>query len=132
MNSSYTFKNKADFLVMAIDGSYDYWDFIKYPKVILRKCQSAKIFKVLVDLIPVSYTELPTIELFFLGETLAEVLRDRVKIALVWKGNEQEQFLELVATNRAANMRVFDSIKIAEYWLLHDKEGEPSNLFNVS
>lgn len=131
MNSTYSFKNKAAFLVMSIDGDYDYWDFIKYPKIILRKCQAAKVYKVLVDLIPVAYTDLPTIELFFLGETMAEILRDKVKLALVWKGNEQEQFLELVATNRAANMRVFDSVKIAEYWLLHDKEDEPTNLFKV-
>ncbi|MCE2612038.1 hypothetical protein LVD13_03575 [Flavobacteriaceae bacterium D16] len=131
MNSTYAFKNKAEFLVMSIDGIYDYWDFIKYPKIIMRKCQSVKIYKVLVDLIPVSYADLPTIELFFLGETMAEVLRDKVKLALVWKGNEQEQFLELVANNRAGNLRVFDSIKIAEYWLLHDKEDEPSNLFQM-
>ncbi|MDX1314333.1 MAG: hypothetical protein R3356_02425 [Eudoraea sp.] len=131
MHSTYTFKNKADFLVMSIEGVYDYWDFIKYPKIILRKCQSAKINKVLVDLIPVAYSDLPTIELFFLGETMAEILRDKVKLALVWKGSEQEQFLELVATNRAANMRVFDSVKIAEYWLLHDHEGQPTNPFRL-
>ena len=131
MHSTYTFKNKVHFLVMSIDGVYDYWDFIKYPKIILRKCQSAQVYKVLVDLIPVSYTDLPTIELFFLGETMAEILRDKVKLALVWKGNEQEQFLELVATNRAANMRVFDSVKIAEYWLLHDHEDQPSDIFKV-
>ena len=131
MNSTYTFKNKVQFLVMSIEGGYEYWDFIKYPKIILRKCQSAQVNKVLVDLIPVSYTELPTIELFFLGETLAEILRDKAKLALVWKGNEEEQFLELVATNRAAHMRVFDSVKIAEYWLLHDHEDQPSDIFKV-
>ncbi|MCX2719493.1 hypothetical protein [Lentiprolixibacter aurantiacus] len=131
MNSTYAFKNKVQFLVMSIDGIYDYWDFIKYPKVILRKCQSAQVYRVLVDLIPVSYTELPTIELFFLGEIIAEVLRDKVKLALVWKGKEEEQFLEQVATNRAANMRIFDSVKIAEYWLLHDHEVQTSNPHKV-
>ena len=118
------------FLVMTISGQYDYWDFIQYPKVILRKCKADNIFKVLVDCIPVRYAEIPTIEMFFLGESLAEVLRDRVKLACVWNGNKEEEFLELVATNRAANFRIFDSIKIAEMWLLHDKEGEPSNLFH--
>ncbi len=117
---------------MTISGQYDYWDFIQYPKVILRKCKSENIFKVLVDCIPVKYTEIPTIEMFFLGESLAEVLRDRVKLACVWNTNEQEAFLEQVATNRAANFRMFHSIKIAELWLLHDKEEEPSNLFQNS
>lgn len=131
MKSTYSFRNKVHFLVMSIDGAYDYRDFIKYPKVILRKCQAMQVYKVLVDLIPVSYKELPTIELFFLGETMAEVLRDKVKLALVWKRSEEEQFLELVATNRAAHMRVFDSVKLAEYWLLHDHEDQPSGIFKV-
>ena len=131
MNSSYAFKNKLQFLVMTINGRYDYWDFIQYPKVILRKCKTEGIYKVLVDLVPVTYTEIPTIELFFLGEAVAEVLRDRVKLALVWVGDNKDELLELVAVNRAANMRIFESTKIAELWLLHDKEGEPSNLFQI-
>ena len=131
MHSTYTFKNKADFLVMSVEGIYDYWDFIKYPKIILRKCQAAQVYKVLVDLIPVSYTELPTIELFFLGETMAEILKGRVKFALVRKGNEEELFLEQVATNRNVDMRIFDSIKIAEHWLLHDHEDHPTSFLKV-
>ena len=131
MNSSYVFKNKLQFLVMTINGRYDYWDFIQYPKIILRKCQSEDVYKVLVDLVPVTYTEIPTIELFFLGEAVAEVLRDRVKLALVWVGDNRDQLLELVAVNRASNMRIFESTKIAELWLLQDKEGEPSNLFQI-
>jgi len=131
MNSSYVFKNKLQFLVMTISGRYDYWDFIQYPKIILRKCQSETVYKVLVDLVPVTYTEIPTIEIFFLGETVAEVLRDRVKLALVWVGDNRDQLLELVAVNRAANVRIFESTKVAEMWLLQDQEGEPSNLFKI-
>ena len=116
---------------MTISGSYDYWDFIQYPKIILRKCQSEDVYKVLVDLVPITYTEIPTIEIFFLGETVAEILRDRVKLALVWVGDSRDELLELVAVNRAANVRIFDSTKMAELWLLQDPEGEPSNLFKI-
>lgn len=129
MKSVYSFIRKPEFLAMSISGIYDYWDFIKYPKIIYKKCVSEQIFKVLVDVVPVTYAEIPTIELFFLGETLAEILRDRVKMALIWDGQQQENFLEIVATNRAANLRVFEKVKPAEYWLLFDKEDEPSNLF---
>ncbi len=129
MKSVYSFIRKPDFLAMSISGTYDYWDFIKYPKIINKKCVSEQVYKVLVDVVPVTYTEIPTIELFFLGETLAEIFRDRVKMALVWDGQQQDNLLEIVATNRAANLKVFKKVRPAEYWLLFDKEDEPSNLF---
>ena len=129
MRSSYAFKNKGDFLVMTITGQYDYWDFIKYPIIIRKKCEAEDINKVLVDLILVRYTDIPTIELFFLGEILAETLRDKIKMAIVWAGENQESLLQTVATNRAACLRIFETTKTAEFWLRHNKEDEPLDLF---
>jgi hypothetical protein len=131
MPSNYTFKNKGDFLVMTIKGDYHYWEFIKYPKIIRKKCEEWNNYKVLVDLILVTYKEIPTIELFFLGEILADTLRDKIKMALVWTGKDQKLFLQAVANNRAACLRIFEITKTAEYWLLYDREDEPLDLYKA-
>lgn len=131
MRSSYAFKDKGDFLVMTIKGYYDYWEFIKYPKIIKKKCEEFQNNKVLVDLILVKYNEIPTIELFFLGEILADTLRDKIKMALVWTGKDEKLFLQAVANNRAACLRIFEITKTAEFWLLYDREDEPLDLFKT-
>ena len=127
MKSSYTFEVKETHLEMQIIGLYDYWDFIDYPGIIRAHCDAEGKFRVIVDLLGVTYEELPTLEMFFLGEKLAEKLRDRVKIALVWQKGTQNYFLENVATNRAASIRIFDTLLIARTWLLFDLEDEPFN-----
>ena len=128
MYSTYNFKDKGDFLVMTIKGDYRYREFIKYPKIILNICEELNCNKILVDLILVSYKEIPTIELFFLGEILADTLRDKIKMAIVWTGKDEKLFLQAVANNRAACLRIFDITKTAEFWLLYDREDEPLDL----
>ena len=125
MKSSYSFDVKDTHLEMRIIGPYDYWEFIDYPGIIRTHCEAVAKFRIVVDMIGVTYKELPTLELFFLGEKLAEKLRDRIKIALVWHGDTQEYFLENVAANRAASIRIFDTILKARTWLLFDLEDEP-------
>lgn len=127
MNSRYSVESHSGFLLMRIAGAYNYWDFIQYPHIIRRHCEEAGIFKILVDVVAVTYSEIPTLELFFMGEKLAEVLRDRVKIAIIWHGDPASHFLEKVAVNRAAAIRVFDSSEAAASWLLFDLEDEPFN-----
>jgi hypothetical protein len=127
MSSRYSFEAGNGYLVMRIAGSYDYWDFIQYPKIIRTECEARGIFRILVDVVAVTYLELPTLELFFLGEKVAEVLRDRIKIALVWHGGARDNFLQTVAANRAAAIRIFESTDTARIWLLYDHEDEPFN-----
>jgi len=129
MRSSYTFENKHDYLVMTVAGDYHYWDFVEYPKIARRKCEAENINRILVDLLLVKYTEIPTIELFFLGEILAETIRNRIKMAIVWTGDNYDRFLQTVATNRSARLRIFDLKKTAEFWLLYDNKNEPFDLF---
>jgi hypothetical protein len=127
MKSSYSFEAKETHLEMKISGAYDYWEFIDYPGIIRAQCERVGKFRVIVDMTSVTYDELPTLEMFFLGEKLAEKLRDRVKIALVWRKGQQDYFLENVAANRAASIRTFDTILKARTWLLFDLEDEPFN-----
>jgi len=110
---------------MRIAGPYDYWEFIQYPALIRKKCEALEEYRVLIDLVAVTYTELPTLELFFIGEKVAEVLRDRVKVAMVWHGDTREDFLQTVASNRAASIRIFQDTETAAVWLLYDHEDEP-------
>lgn len=127
MSSRYAFESKIDYLVMRIAGKYDYWDFVQYPRIIRTACEESGIYRIMVDVVAVTFSELPTLELFFLGEKVAEVLRDRVKIALIWHGDTRDGFLETVAVNRAAAIRIFDSTEPAKLWLLYDHEDEPFN-----
>jgi len=127
MSSRYAFESKNEYLVMRIAGRYDYWDFIQYPKIIRAACEEREVYRIMVDVVAVTYTELPTLELFFLGEKVAEVLRDRVKTALIWHGDTRDGFMETVAVNREAAIRIFDSTETAKIWLLYDHEDEPFN-----
>ncbi len=126
MESKYVIIERTNHLVMTISGPYSYWEFITYPEIIRQSCETAEIFRIIVDLTAVLYKELTTVELFFLGEKLAERLGKRVKIALIWNGKKESEFLETVATNRRANIRVFATCSRARQWLLFDHEDEPS------
>jgi len=86
---------------------------------------SARIYKILVDLRDLEIVKMPVVEQFFIGEHIAEVFKDHIKIAIVWNGLYHSRFFQSVATNRAALLRVFRSEKNAEIWLLRDKENEP-------
>lgn len=130
MKCSYRFKETDTYLEMEITGPYDYWEFINFPEIIRRKCKALQTFKIIVDVIEVTYVELPILELFFLGEKLAEKLRDRIKIALLWHGDTRDYFLQNVAANRAASIRIFHTPEDAMDWLLFDHEDEPFNFKN--
>ncbi len=125
MYTRYSLDQREDFLEMNITGEYQYWDLIKYPKIIRNQCLKVRIHKILVDLRQLKIDKMPIVEQFFLGEHIAEVLKDHIKIAIVWNGLYHSRFFQSVATNRAALLRVFRSEKNAEIWLLRDKENEP-------
>ena len=119
MVSSFSVEYKKDYLAMIVEGTYDYWDFMQYPQLILKACKEYQCNKMLVDLTPIKAEEIALIELFFLGEKIAKVLGTKVMLALIWKSESLSDFLVDVATNRSARLKVFDNKKRAEYWLLH-------------
>lgn len=125
MGSLYSFEKENNYLVMTITGDYSYEDFIKYPKIIRNECLKEKKYKILVNVIQVVKTKIPLVELFFLGEHIANVLRDHIKLALVWDGETHNRFLQKVANNRQAMIRTFESEVNAKIWLMHDHEDEP-------
>ena len=130
MYTTHSFQLHREYLAMNISGRYHYWDLIRYPKIIRNHCLKERVFKVLLDATDLTIGEMPVVEQFFLGEHIAEVLRDHIKLAIVWNGLYHSRFFQSVATNRAALLRVFRSARNAEIWLIHDKENEPINLNN--
>ena len=111
---------KKKYLVITVTGLYQYWDFIKYPDHILDTCNTHGIYKVLVDVRLVKAEDIAMIELFFIGEKIADVLTTKVKLAIVWKKESLSEFLVDVATNRSAFLRVFETPQRAEFWLLNN------------
>lgn len=125
MSSLYSVEKEKNILIMTISGKYSYVDFIKYPKIIRNECIKEKRNKIIVNVTPVYKSDIPLVELFFLGEQIANVLKDHFKVALIWDGENHNRFLQKVATNRLALIRTFDSLENAKAWLIHDREDEP-------
>ncbi|MFT5943462.1 MAG: hypothetical protein ACI9AV_000069 [Sediminicola sp.] len=114
---------------MKINGSYLFQDFIRMPEIILDSCQSNKIYRMLLDGGELEDTDAPTIDRFFIGEKIAEILRSKVKLAVVWPPYHMDKLTESVAINRAAYMRMFVEPKEAKKWLLDKGAEEPGELF---
>ncbi|WP_372946333.1 hypothetical protein [Muriicola sp.] len=117
MVSSYSIQKNRDYLEMIVEGTYDYWEFLEYPRFIRNSCDEHRCSKVLIDVTPVKAQEVSLIELFFLGEQIAKVVGDKIMIALLWKRESLSDFLVDVVTNRNTQLKVFDDLKIARYWL---------------
>tara|TARA_R110002051_G_scaffold209392_3_gene275234 strand:- start:4065 stop:4412 length:348 start_codon:yes stop_codon:yes gene_type:complete len=114
---------------MKIKGSYSFQDFVQMPKIILLECQSHGIYKILIRGEDLKNTDAPTIDRFFIGEKIAEVLRSKVKLAVVWPPIHMNKLTENVAVNRAAYMRMFVEPTEAKKWLLDKDAKEPGDLF---
>ncbi len=129
LKCTYTFENKRDHLVLKITGSYIFQDFIKMPEIILQACESHENYKVLLLGEELKDTDASTIDRFFIGEKIAEVLRSKVKLAVVWPPDHMTKLTENVAVNRAAYMRMFVEPIEAKKWLLDKDAREPGELF---
>ncbi len=119
MVSSFSILMEKEYLVMTIQGTYDYWKFMEFPQQILHECEDNGCDKILVDLNAVIAHEIALIELFFIGEKIAQVLGNKIMMAMVWKRESLSDFLVDVATNRSARLKVFETQQRAEYWLLN-------------
>jgi hypothetical protein len=119
MVSSFFILKKKEYLVMTIQGTYDYLEFMELPQQIFQECKNHDCHKTLVDLSAVTADEISLIELFFIGEKIADVLGNKIMMAMVWKRESLSDFLVDVATNRSARLKVFATQQRAEYWLLN-------------
>lgn len=114
---------------MKFTGSYIFQDFIQIPEIILHECKARGIYKVLIRGEELKDTDASTIDRFFIGEKIAEILRSKVKLAVVWPPDHMDRLTESVAVNRAAYMRMFLEYNAAKKWLLDKDAREPGELF---
>ena len=119
--SEYTVEKKSDYVYLKITGVYNSHEFLGYPKIMLDSCRKFDSNRLLLDAQEVDFTNLSTMERYFLGEELAKVISYRLAVAIVVPEEIITKFLETVATNRGANMFVVSDLKTAEAWLRGQK-----------
>ena len=120
MKSKYSFEKKENYLLLTITGDYAKEDFIAYADIILEHCEKENFKKILVDTLNVTYTNLATMDRFFIGENLANVLGPKIKLTMVMPKEHINKFAENVAVNRGGKVFVTNSVETAEDWLLND------------
>ena len=75
----------------------------------------------LVNVKEVDFTNLSTMERYFIGEEIANIVSHKLSVAVVAPEEMITKLLERVATNRGANMLVVSDLKTAEVWLRGQK-----------
>jgi len=121
MKSQYVFKKNEHYLSLIISGEYDKRDFLSYPVIILEECEKEQIHKVLIDALEVKRTDAPTMDRFLVGEAIANIVGNKIKMAVAWPGQDINRLFENVAVNRGSRVCVLDNINAAEQWLLDNK-----------
>lgn len=115
--SNYEIELRTDYVYMKIVGVYNSQQFMGLPEIILNECGKVKSEKILVDMLNVDFSNLSTMERYFLGEEFAKVISYHASVAAVVPEKVITKFLETVATNRGANIVVVSDFSIAEAWL---------------
>jgi hypothetical protein len=124
LKCTYFIEIKGAYLHFKVDGLYHFQDFIKFPKIILKHSKATGINRTLFNGSLLKNSDISIIDRFFLGEMIAEVLRNKVKLAIVWPTKDRTKFIEIVTANRAAHIKVAVSAQTALRWLMIDGEAE--------
>ena len=91
-----------------------------YLQIILDTCKNEGMNKVLVDALTLKRTNAPTMDRFFLGQTVAALLGPKIKLAVVWPKEHINKFGETVAVNRGSWINVVGDVETAQNWLLRN------------
>ena len=124
LKCTYSIENRGTYLNLKVEGFYFFKDFIQFPKIILNHSQATGIYRTLFNGSLLQDTDASIVDRFFLGEKIAEVLRHKVKLAIVWPTKDIGRFMEVVAMNRAAYVRIVSSTQTALQWLMSETEEE--------
>ena len=120
MKSELIIERKANFLYYTLSGEYDKNDFLLYPKMVVNACEKEQIYNVLINGLKVNGTNVPTMERYFIGETIAKTLGPKIKLAVVWPREHINKFTENVAVNRGIQILVVGDFETAREWLLKE------------
>jgi hypothetical protein len=117
MESEFSFAKKENYLLMTVTGVYAKEDFMAFADIILHGCEKENVKKVLLDAHNVSYTDLSTMDRFYIGENIANVIGPKIKLAVLLPKEHINKFAENVAVNRGGKVFVSHLIEEAEDWL---------------
>ena len=110
----------AEFLQITIDGAIDIDSSEQILRQIAASCREHNQHHVLIDGSRIPEGSLSVIDVYQLGSGLqAFGFGPSHRIAILYHPGREERakFLELVATNRGASLRVFENIENARAWL---------------
>ena len=118
MKSQYEFEIKEGYLQFNLTGKYDKGEFLSFPELLKTRCEKEGLNRVLINGLAVKGSNLSTTDRYFIGEKIGLVLRNRIKVAVVWPEKSIDKFAETVALNRGGNMLVLSDYVEAVKWLL--------------
>ncbi|MFT5310865.1 MAG: hypothetical protein ACI8VL_001776 [Bacteroidia bacterium] len=115
--SWYTVKSYPDYISMEILGVYNATWFLGLPKLMILEAKKARAEKLLVNVKEVDFTNLSTMERYFIGEEIANIVSYKLSVAVVAPEEIITKFIETVATNRGINILVVSDLETAADWL---------------
>ena len=118
MKSEVTIEKNPGFLQLTLTGEYDRNEFLSYPEMVATACKKEGVNKVLINALNLNGTNVPTIDRFNMGETIATLLGPKIKLAIVWPKEHINKLTETVALNRGGRINVVDDMETAQNWLL--------------
>lgn len=121
MKSELVIDRRANYLYFTLSGEYDKNNFKLYHQKMADACEREKIYNVLINALNVNGTDLPTMDRYFLGESIALLLGPKIKLAVAWPRHHINKFAETVAVNRGAQILVVGDIESAKEWLLKER-----------
>jgi hypothetical protein len=102
---------------MEILGVYNATWFLGLPKLMILEAKKARAEKLLVNVKEVDFTNLSTMERYFIGEEIANIVSYKLSVAVVAPEEIITKFIETVATNRGINILVVSDLETAADWL---------------
>jgi len=127
----------SEFLQTTIEGRIDLHSSEQILRQIAAACIEHDQHHVLIDARQVPERSLSVIDLYQIGSNLQSYgFGATHRIALVYRAQgsstERAKFLELVAVNRGANLRVFETIEAAWAWLSEESSSGGGGETNVA
>lgn len=109
-------ENKGEYIFIDYREPYTYINALKLLKEAAEVCAAGNCNKLLLR-----FADMPgkvkTLDRFELGVQGAFILRRIARIAVVYRREEMDRFMETVAANRGLNIRLFDNMEEAQAWL---------------
>lgn len=119
MSSEIRYEEHDDFLRIKYAGYENIDEFFYSIEKALKICQEKNYSKVILDVIDVDFTFVSGMNKYHAGEKIAKLSRhhEPIKVAVVGPKKYYDGFVDNVATNRGALIKMFTETNNALHWL---------------